>query len=135
MEDIVRPQDQFFCGLRRRNGRKGFDIGAGDEAALLGRQDHQPLGMGLGDADQLLVECFQRFFGKDVGAGILCIEVQPGDLPVVVVHTKIPVHDNTLSSSMAPPCPPPMHRLAMPRRACLRSSIFSRCRTIRAPTG
>src|SRR5688572_26284396 len=43
------------------------------------------------------------------------------------------IHDHTVSISMAPPRPPPMHSVAMPRLVPSRLIALTRCRTMRLP--
>src|SRR4029077_13653370 len=42
-------------------------------------------------------------------------------------------HHHTASINIAPPCPPPIHSVAMPRRVPSRFIALTRCSTIRLP--
>src|SRR6202012_2526534 len=106
---------------------------------------------------------FQDFGGKRIGAGASAIEQQPRDAILVARQLEILVgplgrgrppfevvllqhvydfavhaRSYTVSMSMAPPRPPPMHSVAMPRLVPSRFIAFTRCNTMRlslVPTG
>ena len=125
------------CGVG--DGGKGFNVSTRNKTGRLVRFDHQCLGVGLCNTDQLLIQRFERCTGEHVGTGFGLVHVQPGDAFIIGVNGKkaiVHVPESSIggrSSSMAPPWPPPIQRLAIPLRACCRSMIFSRCSTIRAP--
>ena len=142
------------------------DIGAGDEAAALGRPQHEALRRIALELAQHVVELDQHLLGQRVGARALLVDHEPGDAVVVARELPMPPRASgcaerrpgqapgcaarerprpspcaapyTVSISMAPPCPPPMHSVAMPCLTPSRRIALTRCSTMRlplAPTG
>ena len=76
---------------RRRIGNAAElrDVGAGDEAAALGRTDDQPARPVAFELFQHGVELGEHLFRQRVGAGIFLVEQQPGD--AVFVGAQPPV--------------------------------------------
>ena len=93
-----------------------------------------------------------------IGAGAGAVEQQPGDAVAVAGQLEIAIGDrsasgfgpssstrsartsmivqsmrHTVSINMAPPCPPPMHSVAMPRLVPSRFMALTRCSTMRLP--
>src|SRR4029453_5135650 len=90
-------------------------------------------------------------------ARALAVEKQPGDAVGIAVQPEMTIaagdiapgsevkhaiaenvhvfrrHDPTTPINMAPPCPPPMHSVAMPRRVPSRFMALTRCSTMRLP--
>src|SRR6202022_1459652 len=116
------------------------------------------------DAQPGLIELDEHVLAKLGGARTCFVEDEPGD--AVVIAGKLPVppsfarlpargegaaleiarsehvpdlsHAYTVSISMAPPCPPPMHSVATPCLTPSRRIALTRCSTMRlplAPTG
>jgi hypothetical protein len=133
------------------------DVGAGNEAGWFCRADDEAGGACAFQRRQHRLEFFQQIGRQRVGAGTFAVEQQPGDavgiagqLEMAVgtvrlglrtqfehavaekVH-DLRVHDHTVSISMAPPCPPPMHSVAMPRLVPSRFIALTRCSTMRLP--
>jgi len=97
-----------------------LDIGAGNEARRLGRTDDQALGRIAFQLGQNGVEFQQDRFGQDIDAGVLHVERELVDavaapLGLPMCQSRHAVTPYAVSSSMAPPCPPPMQSDAMPR--------------------
>src|SRR3954466_11970675 len=144
---------------RTRIGRaaKRVDVGAGNEAGFFGGTDDEAGGALAFQLRQHLVEFLDQVGRKRVGAGALAVEQQPGDAVGIPGQLEIPVraggigfrpelehaiaenvhdlaiHAHTISISIAPPCPPPIHSVAMPRRVPNRFMALTRCSTIRLP--
>ncbi len=133
------------------------DVGAGDEARGLRRADDET-GRALRlEVGEHAVEAFDHFGRQGVGAGIGAVEQQPGDAVGIAGEAEIVIrpagiglrpqrqhafaenihelfgHRHTISISMAPPSPPPMHSVAIPRRVPSRFMALTRCSTIRLP--
>ena len=106
---------------------------------------------------QHLVEFLDHIGRQRVGAGAFAVEQQPGDAVGVAGQLEIAIgparvglrpefehaiaenvhdpgiHDHTVSINIAPPCPPPMHSVAMPRLVPSRFMALTRCSTMRLP--
>src|SRR5207344_305491 len=70
----------------------------------------------------------------EILVGPACIGLRPEFEHAVAekVH-DLRIHDHTVSISIAPPCPPPIHSVAMPRRVPSRFMALTRCSTMRLP--
>src|ERR1700682_1003867 len=133
------------------------DIGAGDEARWLRGADHEALGLILLDQAEDKIEFADHRFGERIRARSLAVDHQPADafvvlgiapmieprrragvrpeLKLAILHhaANLAFHPHTISISMAPPWPPPMHSVAMPRFNPRRFMAFTRCSTMRLP--
>lgn len=116
------------------------DVGARDEAGRFCGADHETGGTFGFDRREHGVEFLHHLGGQRVGACISAIEQEPGDAVGIARQLEVPVwtvrrglgaelkdavakrghdlgiHGHTASISMAPPSPPPMHSVAIPRR-------------------
>src|SRR4029079_15926679 len=153
----VRPADLGFDGAGIGRTAKFVDAGAGDEAGGLGGTNDEAGGPRGFQLREHLVEFFDQIRRQRIGAGARAVEQQPGDAIGIAGQLEIPVrparvglrskfehavaenvhdprfYDHTVSISIAPPCPPPMHSVAMPRRVPNRFMALTRCSTIRLP--
>src|SRR4029078_2619871 len=143
--------------VRIGRAAKRIDIGARDEARLLGGADDEACGTLAFQLRQHFVELLDQIRRERIGAGAFAIEQQPRDavgiarqLEILVrafgvgfrpefehaiaekVH-DLAIHAHTISISIAPPCPPPIHSVAMPRRVPNRFMALTRCSTMRLP--
>jgi hypothetical protein len=124
--------DQHARGEHRIQPRELLDVGAGDEPGRLGGSDHQRLGRRGIERVEHAGE-FSHYLGRQhIGARIRLIQIQPGQpgvltaqAPVLPVLLHVRAH-NTVSTSIAPPCPPPMQIDARPRPPPLRRNTSSR---------
>ena len=103
---------------------------------------------------QQRIEFAEDFLVEGVGGNLLTVKHQPQPVAVFVadpVPTAFAVDTghwlgaekflygfhrhihHATSTSMAPPCPPPMHSVAMPRLPPVRRSALTRWRTMRVP--
>src|SRR3954467_10293169 len=148
------------CGLDLpgiAGATKFVDIGAGDEAGGFRRTDDEAGRKFRLEIGEHTIEAFNDFGGQRVGARIGAVEQEPGDAVGIAGETKIVIgpagaglraegeyalaenvhelfgHRHTISISMAPPSPPPMHSVAMPRRVPSRFMALIRCSTMRLP--
>src|SRR5690606_9272836 len=122
-----------------------IDVGPGKETGrLAGEQDQARWGPVI-EVVEHLRQLGQYFAGKPVHGRLGAVDFQPGDSCRVSAEPEMPeshcvsiVHGSrtsgfTVSTNIAPPCPPPMQMAAMPRcRPRLRRAC-TRCSTIRAP--
>ena len=78
---------------RARIGRaaKRIDVGAGNEAGLLGGTDDEAGGAVAFQLRQHLVEFLDQIGRKRIGAGALAIEQQPGDAVGIAGQLEVPV--------------------------------------------
>jgi hypothetical protein len=153
----MRAADFGFDGLRIAGAAKRVDVGAGDEAGCFRRADDEARRTLAFQLGQDMIELFHHIGGERVGAGAFAVEQQPGDAVGVAGQFEIAVgahrvrlrterehaigenvedlglHHHTVSISIAPPCPPPMHSVAMPRRVPSRFIALTRCSTMRLP--
>src|SRR5712664_5024175 len=138
---------------------KFVDVGAGDEAGRFRRANDKPGRPLAFQRRQHGIEFFDDVGRQRVGAGTGAVEQEPGDAFVIAGQLEIAkggagigfwpefehavaenVHDPafhdvpyTVSINMAPPCPPPIHSVAMPRLVPSRFIALTRCSTIRLP--
>ena len=122
------------------------DVGAGDEPARLARHDDEAARRVAVELVERLVELREHRRAERVGGRAGAVERQPRDAVGIagespVLHREFAFSmlsgysqpGQTLSTSVAPPRPPPMQIAAIPRRPPVRFSTFSTWRTIRAP--
>src|SRR6185437_16185336 len=153
----VRPGNRGLDGLRIGGATKLIDIGPRNEAGFFRRANDKsgrPLAFQLG---KNLVELLHDLGRERVGAGVFAVEQQPGDAVGIAGQLEIAIrarclwlrperehavienvqnprfHHHTASINIAPPCPPPMHSVAMPRRVPSRFIVLIRCSTMRLP--
>ncbi len=124
--------DQHARGEHRIQPRELLDVRPGDEAGRLGRGDHQRLGWHGVEHVEHAGELGEYIGGQHVRARLRLVQIQPGQAgvltaqaPVFPVLLHVRAH-NTVSTSIAPPCPPPMQIDARPRPPPLRRSTSSR---------
>ena len=86
VQDGVAARQQRLDLRRVGDGAELRDVGAGDEAARLGRADHQPARTIAFELVERQVELGQRLAVQRVGAGALLVEQQPGDAVLVGSH-------------------------------------------------
>src|SRR5579872_70695 len=152
-------RDLRFDDGRIRCAAEFVDVGARNEAARFGRPNDEPCGALAFKRGQDRVEFGQHVGRKRVGACTFAIEQQPGDAVSIAGQLQISIGavclgpgsefdhaigENvqdlafhgvlyTVSINMAPPSPPPMHSVAIPRLVPSRFIALTRCRTIRLP--
>src|SRR6266550_2138651 len=155
----MRPADRGLDSLRIGRAAEFVDVGARDETGCLGGADHdsgRPLVL---KRCQHGIEFFDDIGRQRIGAGVGAVEQQPGNAIAIARQLEIAigsariglgpefehavaenvhdlaVHDvpYTVSISIAPPCPPPIHSVAMPRRVPSRFMALTRCSTMRLP--
>ncbi len=149
------------------HGAEFADVRSGDEAAFLCRAQHHASGQLARNLREHVVEIAQHLLINRVGAAALLVEDQPSDSVIIAGKLPVPPGAGrdrfaaggkwseleiarrkrfpglahaayTASISMAPPCPPPMHWVAMPCLMPSRRIALTRCSTMRlplAPTG
>ncbi len=151
------PADGRFDGPRIGRAAKFVDVGAGDEAGLLRRANDESRGPLAFQRREHGVEFLDDVGGQRIGAGAGAVEQQPGNAVGIAGQLEIAigtallglgpefehavaenVHDpesmsHTVSINMAPPSPPPMHSVAMPRLVPKRFIALTRCSTMRLP--
>ena len=70
----------------------------------------------------------------EIAIGSACLGLRPEFEHAVAENVHDPaIHDHTISINMAPPCPPPIHSVAMPRLVPNRFIALTRCSTMRLP--
>ena len=129
---------------------KPVDVRARAEPAGLGGPDRQNIGPGLFGRVQQGVEFAQHCFGDDIGSRPGAVEPE-GQRAVVIFLSPVLRFGrfrgvgrviggdfvknvgHAASSSMAPPWPPPMHSVAIPRLTPRAFRALARCRTMRLP--
>src|SRR6202043_1683064 len=138
---------------------KFVDVGAGDETGFFrGTYDKSRRALAF-QRRQNGVEFFDDIGRQRIGAAAIAIEQQPGNAVGITGQLEIAigsaglrlraefehavsenvhdfaVHDvpYTVSINIAPPCPPPMHSVAMPRLVPSRFIALTRCSTMRLP--
>src|SRR5262249_25116370 len=133
-------------------GKFGY-IGAGDEAREFRRADHKALRLILFNGVEHPAKLGHDRFRKRIRARTFAVDDQPADaltvlgispmletgrragigaelqLAILQYAADFAFHAHTISISMAPPCPPPMHSVAMPRFLPRRFIAFTRCNT------
>ncbi len=138
---------------------KLVDVSARDEARWLRRADDQPGRTLAFEHSNDLAKLFQHIGRKRVSARAFAVEQQPRDAISITCQLEVlirpccwcrpefehmilqnvhdpAVHDRslyTVSINMAPPRPPPMHSVAMPRFVPSRFIALTRCSTMRLP--
>src|SRR3984957_20392803 len=155
----MRPADRGLDRAGIDGATKFIDIGTGDEAGwFCGANDNsrRPLAF---QRRQHGIKFLDDIGRQRVGACIGAIEQQPGDAIAIAGQLEVtigrigvrlrpelkhPISQNvhdlrvhdvpyTISISIAPPCPPPMHSVAMPRLVPNRFIALTRCSTMRLP--
>ncbi len=153
----MRAADLGLDDARIGRAAKRIDVGASNEAGFLGRTDDEAGGAVAFQLRQHLVELLDQVGREGIGAGALAVEQKPGNAVGIAGQLEVPVraggiglrpefehaiaenvhdlaiHAHTISISIAPPCPPPMHSVAMPRRVPSRFMALTRCSTMRLP--
>src|SRR5579863_1977372 len=155
----MRPADCRFDGARIGRAAEFVDIGTGDEARGLCRANDEPGRPFTLQRGKHRIELREEVGRKRVGAGAFAVNQKPGDAIGVPRQLEMAigtaglrlgaelehavgehVHDfavhgvpYTVSISMAPPCPPPIHSVAMPRVVPSRFMALTRCSTMRLP--
>jgi hypothetical protein len=115
VEQVPAACDQFPALFRRVELREFLDVGTGDEARLLAGTDDQS-----GRRVQFELVEDDREFGHHFGRqriGRFAHLVQRGDDDAALFLDQLPVFHWQASTSIAPPRPPPMQIVAMPRLA------------------
>ena len=138
---------------------KFVDVRTGNETGCLRGANDNSRGPLAFQRRQHQIEFFDDIGRQRVGAGAFAVEQQPGNAVGVAGQLEIAigsaclglrpefehavaesVHDPafhgvpyTVSISMAPPSPPPIHSVAMPRLVPRRFIALTRCSTMRLP--
>ena len=153
----MRAADRELDCARIGRAAKRINVGASNEAGLFSGADDEAGGALAFQLCEHLVEFLDQISRKRIGAGVFAVEQQPGDTIAVAGQLEIfvwpigiglrpefehaiaknvhdlAIHAHTVSISIAPPCPPPIHSVAMPRRVPNRFMALTRCSTMRLP--
>ena len=127
--------DQVARGLGRIDAGELVDVGAGNEAGRLGRRDDQAGGRTALQRLEQAGEFVEHVRGQRVRRRSGLVQMQPRDAVRLAHQDKmlVGVRHRTASTSIAPPCPPPIQIAATPRCTPSRRRTCTRCSTMRAP--
>src|SRR5882762_3289997 len=135
--EIPAALDQTHRFVRVLDPGELLDVGARDEPGVLGGADDEPTRIIRAQLVENLVELGHHVGGQDVRGRAFLVERQPDDVVAVGLELTVLVfarHDDySVSTSIAPPRPPPMQIAALPRLPFACFSTCSRCSTMRAP--
>src|SRR3984957_1513015 len=155
----MRPADRGLDRTGIGSTAKFIDVGTCDEAGWFCRANDNSRRPLIFQCRQHGIKFLDDIGRQRVGAGLGTIEQQPGDaiaiagqLEIAIGRTGVglrpefehPISQNvhdlrvhdvpyTISINIAPPCPPPMHSVAMPRLVPNRFIALTRCSTMRLP--
>src|SRR5690606_13086390 len=141
VEQVPAAFDELPGLLGRGEVGEFLDIGAGYEAGRLARADDQARGRTSLQLVEYGAEFGQHFGRQGIDGRVGPVDGEPGQAvgmafepPMAPGGRRIRVHGVvSVSTSMAPPWPPPMQMAAMPRRRPRACRACSKCRTMRAP--
>ena len=86
VEHLLAGVNQAIAALGAGDAGEFLDVGAGDEAALLGRQHHDTARRRQCDPIEQRIELAQHAAGEHVGGGVRLVGQQPDDAIAVALH-------------------------------------------------